>query len=196
MITQIEIDGFKTFLDFKVELAPFQVLVGPNASGKSNLFDALHLLSRLAEVDMRSAFQDLRGSPDAQFTLFPNGQRSDHIRFAVELLVDRKVHDELGQKAELTYTRLRYELTVAFRADTSGLERPYVLHESLRSIQSDKDEWCKIHGLSASNGWLPTAPVEPKTFIETQLERVRITTTVTPVATAFTEYPMISLYPD
>lgn len=28
MITLIEIDGFKTFKDFKVELAPFQVIVG------------------------------------------------------------------------------------------------------------------------------------------------------------------------
>ena len=196
MITQIEIDGFKTFLDFKVELAPFQVLVGPNASGKSNLFDALFLLSRLAEVDIRSAFQDLRGSPDEQFTLFPNGQRSDHIRFAVELLVDRKVQDELGQKAELRYTRLRYELTVAFRADTYGLERPYVLHESLRSIQPDKDEWCKIHGLSAQNGWLPPPSTGQKTFIDTQLEKGRITTSVTPVATALTEHLKISLYPD
>jgi AAA15 family ATPase/GTPase len=50
MLTQIEIDGFKTFKDFKVELAPFQVIVGPNGSGKSNLFDALQLLSRLAEM--------------------------------------------------------------------------------------------------------------------------------------------------
>ncbi len=33
MLTQIEIDGFKTFKDFKVELAPFQVIVGPNGSG-------------------------------------------------------------------------------------------------------------------------------------------------------------------
>jgi predicted ATPase len=33
MITQIERDGFKTFKDFKVELAPFQVIVGPNGSG-------------------------------------------------------------------------------------------------------------------------------------------------------------------
>src|SRR5437588_661090 len=196
MITQIEIDGFKTFLDFKVELAPFQVLVGPNASGKSNLFDALQLLSRVAEVDMRSAFQDLRGSTDEQFTLFPNGQRSDHIRFAVELLVDRKVQDELGQKAELRYTRLRYEITVAFRADTYGLERPYVLHESLHSIEPDKDEWCKIHGLSAQNGWLPPPINGQKTFIDTQLEKGRITTSVTPVATALTEYLKISLYPD
>lgn len=61
MITQIEIDGFKTFKDFKVELAPFQVIVGPNGSGKSNLFDALRLLSHLAETDLLSAFQGLRG---------------------------------------------------------------------------------------------------------------------------------------
>ncbi len=60
MITQIEIDGFKTFSDFKLELAPFQVLVGPNGSGKSNLFDALHLLSRLAEYDLLTAFQGLQ----------------------------------------------------------------------------------------------------------------------------------------
>lgn len=155
MITQIEIDGFKTFLDFTVELAPLQILVGANACGKSNLFDALHLLSRLTEMEMRSAFQDLRGSPDEQFTLFPDGQRSEHIRFAVELLVDRNVHDDLGQTAELISTRLRYELTVAFRADTSGLERPCILHESLRSIEPENDRWCQTHGLSVSNGWLP-----------------------------------------
>ncbi len=61
MLTQIEIDGFKTFKDFKVKLAPFQVIVGPNGSGKSNLFDALQLLSRFASNDLRSAFQDMRG---------------------------------------------------------------------------------------------------------------------------------------
>jgi predicted ATPase len=33
MIMQIERDGFKTLKDFKVELAPFQVIVGPNGSG-------------------------------------------------------------------------------------------------------------------------------------------------------------------
>lgn len=40
MITRIEIDGFKSFLDFKLDVPPFLALVGPNASGKSNLFDA------------------------------------------------------------------------------------------------------------------------------------------------------------
>jgi len=196
MITQIEIDGFKTFLDFKVELAPFQVLVGPNASGKSNLFDALHLLSRLAEVDIRSAFQDLRGSPDDQFTLFPNGQRSDHILMAVELLVDRKVQDELGQRAELKYTRLRYEIAVAFREDTYGLERPYVLHESLKSIPQQKDHWCQKHGLSAENGWLPEPTNDQKDFIDTKLTPGALLDSTTSQLRTETEYLMIYLYPD
>ena len=196
MITQIEIDGFKTFLDFKVELGPFQVLVGSNASGKSNLFDALRLLSRLAEVDLRSAFQGLRGSPDDQFTLFPNGQRSDHIRIAVEMLVDRRAQDELGQKAELTHTRLRYEIAVTFRTDTYGLERPYVLHESLQSIPPDKDDWSREHGLFVQNGWLPDTTTGQKTFIDTKPSKGRITKSVTPLAASQPESLMIFLHAD
>src|SRR5437016_2551644 len=119
MITRIEIDGFKTFKDFKVELAPFQIIVGPNSSGKSNLFDALYLLSRLADTDLISAFQapdddpqKLRGDAYELFTTLPNGQRTDRMRMAVEMLVDRKVQDDLGREADLKYTRLRYELEV------------------------------------------------------------------------------------
>src|SRR5437879_2417538 len=70
MITQIEIDGFKTFKDFKVELAPFQVIVGPNGSGKSNLFDALHLLSQcmIPGNDVYKAMQGVRGEAGELFT--------------------------------------------------------------------------------------------------------------------------------
>lgn len=50
MITQTEIDGFKTFKDFKVKLAPFQVIVGANGSGKSNLTGALIHLGVISHV--------------------------------------------------------------------------------------------------------------------------------------------------
>ncbi|MEU7831014.1 AAA family ATPase [Nonomuraea sp. NPDC049129] len=40
MLTRIEIDGFKSFLDFELDVPPFLALVGPNSSGKSNLLDA------------------------------------------------------------------------------------------------------------------------------------------------------------
>ena len=42
--------------DFSIEFSPFTVVAGKNASGKSNLFDALELLSRCATYDLRMAF--------------------------------------------------------------------------------------------------------------------------------------------
>jgi predicted ATPase len=100
LITRIELDGFKTFQDFKLELSPFQVIVGPNGAGKSNLFDALHLLTLLAGTDLRSAFQELRGDAVELFTTFPNGQAVNKMTLAVEMLVNRKVQDSWGAGSE------------------------------------------------------------------------------------------------
>ncbi len=166
MITQIEIDGFKTFKDFKVELAPFQVIVGPNGSGKSNLFDALHLLSRLAEADLLSAFQELRGDAGELFTKLPDGQTSNRIRIAVEMLVDRKVQDDLGEQAELKYTRLRYELEITLQSDGHDPNRLHVAYESLKPISRNEDKWCKKYGLSSQNSWLPEFSSVREPFID------------------------------
>lgn len=143
MITQIEIDGFKTFKDFKVELAPFQVIVGPNGSGKSNLFDALHLLSRLAEKDIYTAFQELRGDAGELFTKYPDGKTSDRISIAVEMLVDRKMRDDLGREFELRHRRLRYELEIAQGMDESGLDQLFLKRESLKLLPQHSDSWYK-----------------------------------------------------
>ncbi len=167
MITQIEIDGFKTFKDFKVELAPFQVIVGANGSGKSNLFDALHLLSRLAEVDLRTAFQELRGDAHELFTLLPNGQHTKRIRMAVELLVNRSVQDSLGKEAELTYIRLRYEIAITQRTDERGLEQLQIIHESLRLIPQSEDTWCKKYEIPAQMYELPHQANRIQSFIGT-----------------------------
>ncbi|MDQ2888032.1 MAG: AAA family ATPase [Chloroflexota bacterium] len=134
MITQIEIDGFKSFKNFKVELAPFQVIVGPNGSGKSNLFDALQLLSRLMETDLSSAFLDMRGDANELFTKFPDGQTSKRIFIAVEMLVNRKVQDDWGREAELQYTHLRYELELERFPDSYQPYIPHLKHEALKSI--------------------------------------------------------------
>jgi predicted ATPase len=172
MITQIEIDGFKTFKDFKVELAPFQVIVGPNGSGKSNLFDALRLLSRLAETDLLTAFQGLRGDADEVFTKLPNERTVDLMRLAVEMLVDRKVQDDLGETAILKYTRLRYELEIQLRIDEYGLERPYIARETLKSIPQIGDKWYKKYNPSFHNNDLTLLSSEQVLFIFTELTTV------------------------
>ena len=45
MITRVKIRGYKSLNDFSVDLGPIAVIVGPNASGKSNVLDALQLLA-------------------------------------------------------------------------------------------------------------------------------------------------------
>jgi AAA15 family ATPase/GTPase len=94
MLTRVEIDGFKSFENFELALPPFAVILGPNASGKSNLFDALRLLSRLAVMDVRSAMRELRGEPNELFRHLPDGSIAPRMRFAVETLLEARVKDE------------------------------------------------------------------------------------------------------
>lgn len=44
MLTQLQLRDFKSFRDVSVDLGPLVVLVGANAAGKGNLFDALRIL--------------------------------------------------------------------------------------------------------------------------------------------------------
>lgn len=145
MITRIEIDGFKTFRNFVMEFSPYTVVAGANASGKSNLFDALRLLSRLATHDLRSAFNEQRGEPLEQFTIFSNKEISSRISFVVELLVDKKTRDNWGGEAVLKYTRLRYELVIRRERNTKGFDDLFVERESLSPLKHDEDTWVKKH---------------------------------------------------
>jgi predicted ATPase len=119
MLTRIEIDGFKTFENFEIDLEPFCAVVGPNASGKSNLFDALRFLSALSQTDIRTAMQNLRGEPEELFRRTQSGE-VDEMSFAIEVLLQRSVEDAFGQEVKIDAQRLRYELRIARRTGSGG----------------------------------------------------------------------------
>ncbi len=48
MLTKITFKGFKNFKDTSLELGPLTLLVGANASGKSNIRDAFRFLHGIA----------------------------------------------------------------------------------------------------------------------------------------------------
>jgi len=169
VITLIEIDGFKTFQNFKLELLPFQVIVGPNGAGKSNLFDALHILRLLAETDIRSAFQQLRGNAAELFTTFPNGHTVNPMTLAVEMIVNRTVQDNRGAQANVKYMRMRYDLEITRRTDDQGYEQLCVTRESLKAIARGEDQWAKTQGL-LHNGWLPKLTGGRAAFISTAVQ--------------------------
>ena len=50
MLTSFGVKGFKSFVDGRLPLAPLTVLIGANASGKSNLLEAMQLLSWIARA--------------------------------------------------------------------------------------------------------------------------------------------------
>jgi len=47
-LKQIRVDGYKNLINCVVDLGDFNVLVGPNNSGKSNLLEALHVLGLIS----------------------------------------------------------------------------------------------------------------------------------------------------
>jgi predicted ATPase len=145
MITKIEINGFKTFTNFKMEFAPLTVIAGTNASGKSNLFDAMQLLSRVVDTDLKTAFSEQRGSANELFTMYENDSAASEISFVVELLVDKQVKDKFGGAALLKYTRLRYEITISQHINDRGVQELTIVSESLNPIRHEEDTWIKIY---------------------------------------------------
>lgn len=139
MITRLEIDGFKTFQDFSVDLQPFTALVGPNASGKSNLFDALRFMSLLAKHDIRHSMQNLRGEPEELFRRTASGN-SDKMFFAVEVLLPRHGTDAFGTTYDVPAQRLRYEVELGLQIGRDGTpRRVQVMNELCRPLLKSED---------------------------------------------------------
>jgi len=132
------------------------VIAGANAAGKSNLFDALRLLSDLANTDkIQKAFQQQRGEPSELFTHFDDNTLSEKMRFVVEMLVPSRVMDAWGAEDVLKYTRLKYELTLQRFLNDIGLWDIEVVDERLDTIKHETDKWIKVLPKETSKSWRP-----------------------------------------
>jgi len=93
MLNRVCIQGYKSFDRFELTLQPLTVLFGPNASGKSNLLDALQLLSRLGtSKTVRDAFAPPhRGEPLHSFRFGRRGVADLLDMASVSLTVEADV---------------------------------------------------------------------------------------------------------
>lgn len=61
MIRRIEIKGYRALRDVSVDLDDFQIMIGPNASGKSTFFDAINLVRDILDFGTgRAIFGDAK----------------------------------------------------------------------------------------------------------------------------------------
>jgi predicted ATPase len=94
MLKRIKIRGYKSLVALEVNLEHLAVLIGPNASGKSNFLDALQLLSRIAtNRSLKEAFASpYRGYPLESFTFGKAGIESlleqEIVSFSIEVDVE------------------------------------------------------------------------------------------------------------
>ena len=145
MLTRLHVKGYKSLIDVEVALKPLTLLFGPNTAGKSNLLDAVQLLSRLATSrTLKEAFEPpCRGKPLESFTMGDGGVKGlrDQERLAFSIEADLHISDAIAQavdreilemrqpagtgnsaKAPVRERRLRYRLAVEM-LPSSGLLR-------------------------------------------------------------------------
>jgi hypothetical protein len=107
VITRIEIDGFKSFVDFELDVPPFLVIMSENAAGKSNLIDALMALTGGIKPDdpLQVGAAGDRGIPAELFHQYEDGTRAASLRITTFCqMASRsgggKVNFKLWRKAE------------------------------------------------------------------------------------------------
>jgi len=184
MITYLKINGFKSFHNFEMEFTPFTVIAGANASGKSNLFDALTLLSRLAETDnLKRAFSEQRGEFIELFTQYGDDNYASEMEFVVEMLVNKNIKDAWGNETLLKYPRLRYEISIARVSNSSGIQGIKVVKENLFKINHQEDVWASnIIPKKSLEFWRPTVGTSERgiPYLETVIENGIPTTILVP----------------
>jgi predicted ATPase len=129
MLTRLRISGFKNLRAVDVAFGPFTCIAGPNAVGKSNLFDAIMLLSSLADeplIDAALAVRDEQGRTGDIRTLFYKHAKgsSEAMTLEAEMLVPDRGKDALGQPAKASISFLKYLVEIKYKATGVDDVRP------------------------------------------------------------------------
>ncbi len=154
MIRRVFIKGYKSLRDVDLKLNPLTVIVGANASGKSNLLDALGLLGKIVtSPTIAAAFDEHRGTPLEAFFVPSGGVEklleNETLRFSlgveIELAnhvvqrIETQMRDGYGSSApesngSIANRHLRYEIEIEFSTLTGELRAP---RESLVALGDD-----------------------------------------------------------
>ena len=151
MLTRLEIDRFKNLLDFHIDFGPFTCLAGPNAVGKSNVFDAIRFLSLLADHPIVDAALLVRGSDtetSGVLDLFwtDGVNRADSFRIAAEMVIEPVVRDDFGRPTETTSTYLKYEIEIGYEAPSHrGTLGRLVLQQETLDYITEGQAASKLH---------------------------------------------------
>lgn len=131
MLVALSIKNFKSIREAHVRFGPFTCFIGHNGVGKSNLFDAIHFLSELAERDISEAANDVRRTSDGGYSpldLVFGRDQNRKIELSARMIVPPEVKDDFDESAKPSTTLLTYEVGLRYATES---DRLLVDYESL-----------------------------------------------------------------
>ncbi len=114
MIVEIEALSYRCLRDVHQSIAPFQVLIGPNASGKSTFLDIVAFLADMVREKEGVARAVADRAPDVRDLVWM--RQGDSFELAVEAAIPGSLQSHKNG----SYRRLRYEVRVGLHPDTRG----------------------------------------------------------------------------
>ena len=135
MIRSIQFRHFKSLDDGELRLGPVTILIGPNASGKSNVIGAFRFLSEAISADVETAVARLGGIEDSVFWQASGGTFSLQVDYFVpdpsapNSRADMRYHVEVGSydgRAAVLKEELR------LKSNRSEPGRPRIWLQSMR----------------------------------------------------------------
>lgn len=174
MIKRFEVKNYKSLKNIEIKLPNIVVIFGPNAAGKSNLFDALNLFSRIVtKKNLKEAFEGHRGVPlEAVHYAHGNiaslqGQEYHDISFSGDIEISdtsvREVESKIRElrrgidsvdssmqgKSIITHRLLRYNIDLQV-SSRSGQVR--VMNERLTALRKNGSEKTRKPFIEKING--------------------------------------------
>lgn len=170
MLTAISLNDFKSYRHARLALAPLTVLIGANASGKSNAIEGMRLLSWLAEGQRLSAIQYAVQSGDRV------------VRGTVEDLAYQR-SDTFGLGVETAASEWnRLTITLTRRADGLHITGETLTHEGATVPLYSLDQPSKGHGTDAGVAYNNFAKGRNKPHVTCSDQAAIFTQLTTPAA--------------
>lgn len=136
MLTRLRARGYKSLGDVETTFEQLSVLFGPNAAGKSNILDALQLLSRIATSrTLKEAFDPpYRGKPLESFSFGKGGVKEhlsrEQLRFTLE--ADIRLSDAVVESVDRRIREMRHPGRKGNGGEARGRPAALVRERNLR----------------------------------------------------------------
>lgn len=151
MIRRIEALGYRCLRYLRQDLLPFQVLVGPNASGKSTFLDVVSFIADLVALGPAEAVA--KRAPDVRDLIWM--RQGDRLELSLEIALPEDRRKRLKNGA---YASARYELGVGLNSESAELS---LLAETFWLVEDGQGQ----SAIPVQRDLFPLPPKPPATIV-------------------------------